>query len=186
MEPKPNPDKIPFSSLRLRRHADYQRAYEATRKQHAREMSFFFARRDRMPVRRLHPDESLVQAASGPRIGLTVGKVMGKAHDRNRIKRRLRAALALHAGELTGLPVDVILHPRRSVLLLEWDKLQCEVQGVFRAVRKGFNAPPGPAAPKAKPSSAGRAKLIVPPKQRPEKRGRNSSKPALVTPQAAQ
>lgn len=125
-----------FFDLRLRRHADYQRAYNAARKQHAREMSFFFARRDAMPDRRLHPDEALLQAWNGPRIGLTVGKVMGKAHDRNRIKRRLRAAVALHAGELAGLPVDVILHPRRSVLLLEWAKLQHEVQQVLRSARK--------------------------------------------------
>ena len=131
----------PFASLRLRKHADYQRAYDASRKQHAREMSFFCARRDSMPVRRLHPDEVQPEGPGGPRIGLTVGKVMGKAHDRNRIKRRLRAAVALHAGELAGLPVDVILHPRRSVLTLEWAKLAREVQGVFRTVRKQCTAP---------------------------------------------
>ena len=72
---------------------------------------------------------------------------MGKAHDRNRIKRRLRAAVALQAPLLAGLPVDVILHPRRSVLLLDWDKLQREVSTVFKAVRKqhGVTAPSGTA-----------------------------------------
>lgn len=125
-----------FAELRLRKHADYQRAYNASRKQHAREMSFFCVRRDAMPVRRLHPDEIVPEGPGGPRIGLTVGKVMGKAHDRNRIKRRMRAAIALHAGELGGLPVDVILHPRRTVLTLDWAKLQREVLNVFRTVRK--------------------------------------------------
>lgn len=162
MEPTTDPVQARFFDFRLRRHADYQRAYGAARKQHAREMSFFFARRDAMPERRLHPDEALRQAWHGPRIGLTVGKVMGKAHDRNRIKRRLRAAVAMHAGELTGLPVDVILHPRRSVLLLDWDKLQREVQGVFRTVRRGLNAPPVSARPKVesgqKPRSGKSAK----------------------------
>ncbi len=123
--------------LRLRRHADYQRAYAASRKQHSREMSYFCTRRDSLPPRRLHPDEDLLLALTrGPRIGLTVGKVMGKAHDRNRIKRRLREAVRLHAPLLAGLPVDVILHPRRTVLLLEWDRLQREIANVFRAVRK--------------------------------------------------
>lgn len=146
--------------LRLRRHADYQRAYNAARKQHAREMSFFFARRDAMPDRRLHPDEALLQAWNGPRIGLTVGKVMGKAHDRNRIKRRLRAAVAMHAAELAGLPVDVILHPRRTVLLLDWDRLQREVQQVFRTVRKGCQTASGaqPAAQHAPGNARGKSK----------------------------
>ena len=133
---------LQFADIRLRRHADYQRAYGAARKQHAREMSWFAARRDAMPQRRLHPSESLfTNPYDGPRIGLTVGKVMGKAHDRNRIKRRLRAAVALHAPLLAGLPVDVILHPRRSVLLLDWDKLQREVATVFKAVRKQYGTP---------------------------------------------
>ncbi len=134
-----------FAELRLRKHADYQRAYNASRKQHAREMSFFSARRDAMPAKRLHPNES--QLANGPRIGLTVGKVMGKAHDRNRIKRRMRAAIAQHAGELAGLPVDVILHPRRSVLTLEWTRLQREVANVFRTVKKQSAAKPTPQEP---------------------------------------
>ncbi len=131
--------------LRLRKHADYQRVYAAAaRKQHSREMSFFFARRDRIPTRRLHPDEAS-PGADGPRIGLTVPKALGKAHDRNRIKRRMRAAVALHAGELGGLAVDVILHPRRTVLDLDWDKLQREVRDVFRTVRRGYDAPVAPA-----------------------------------------
>ncbi len=125
------------ANLRLRKHADYQRAYTAAgRKQHAKEMTFFCARRETMPQRRLHPAESLHDQPQGPRIGLTVGKVMGKAHDRNRIKRRMRAAVRLHAALLDGMAVDVILHPRRSVLLLDWDKLQRDVAQVFRMVRK--------------------------------------------------
>jgi ribonuclease P protein component len=146
MTTKPNTENAQrFADLRLRKHADYQRAYNASRKQHAREMSFFSARRDAMPTKRLHPNES--QQTNGPRIGLTVGKVMGKAHDRNRIKRRMRAAIAQHAGELGGMPVDVILHPRRSVLKLEWTKLQREVANVFRTVKKQSAAKPEPQEP---------------------------------------
>ncbi|SEB93083.1 ribonuclease P protein component [Terriglobus roseus] len=140
--------KIAFADLRLRKHADYQRAYNASRKQHAKELTWFCARRDAMPVRSLHPNELLHGTPyAGPRIGLTVGKVMGKAHDRNRIKRRMRAAVAQHAGLLAGLEIDVILHPRRSVLLLDWDKLQREVANVFRAVRKQCSAPKAAVTP---------------------------------------
>ena len=37
----------------------------------------------------------------GPRIGLTVGKVMGKAVDRNRIKRRMSECIRSSAGLIT-------------------------------------------------------------------------------------
>ncbi|HEY9139158.1 MAG TPA: ribonuclease P protein component [Terriglobus sp.] len=141
--PIPKP-KVSFAELRLRKHADYQRAYAAAKKQHARELTWFCARRDAMPERTLHPDELLHGGpTTGLRVGLTVGKVMGKAHDRNRIKRRMRAAVALHAGLLADLPLDVILHPRRSVLTLEWDRLQREVANVFRAIRKQYGTSAG-------------------------------------------
>ena len=75
-----------YADLRLRKHADFQSVYGRSRKQHARQMAYFFALRE---------DEG-----TGPRIGLTVGKVMGKSHDRNRIKRRLRAAIQANAALL--------------------------------------------------------------------------------------
>jgi ribonuclease P protein component len=134
--------KVSFAELRLRKHADYQRAYAAAKKQHARDLTWFCARRDAMPQRTLHPDELLHGGpTTGLRVGLTVGKVMGKAHDRNRIKRRMRAAVALHAGSIEHLALDVILHPRRSVLTLDWDKLQREVASTFRTIRKQYGTP---------------------------------------------
>ena len=73
----------------------------------------------------------------GPRIGLTVGKVLGKAVERNRIKRRLRECVRRHAGKLT-FPVDVILHPRRSVLKMEHATLDREVAGIFRQIQQAL------------------------------------------------
>ena len=114
----------PNSLLRLRKHADYGRVYNATKKQYARQMSFFFSLRP--PERRSDTD--------GPRIGLTVGKVLGKAVERNRIKRRLRECVRHHAAILT-FPVDVILHPRRTVLTLDHATLDREVVQIFRSVQ---------------------------------------------------
>jgi ribonuclease P protein component len=118
--------------FRLRKHADYQRVYKASRKQFAKQMTYFFMMRpslgvDGTPVRNAD--------ASSPRVGLTVGKVMGKAVDRNRIKRRMREAVRKNLAVL-NMPVDVILHPRRSVIDLDFTTLEREVGAVFRAIQK--------------------------------------------------
>ena len=64
--------------------------------------------------------------ADAPRVGLTVGKVLGKSHERNRIKRRLREVLRRHIALLPA-GCDLILHPHRSVLTMEFTKLDDEV-----------------------------------------------------------
>ena len=57
---------------------------------------------------------------------MTVGKVLGKAHERNRIKRRLRDVLRRHVDRLPA-GCDLILHPHRSVLSMEFTKLDAEI-----------------------------------------------------------
>ena len=73
---------------------------------------------------------------SGPRVGFAIGKVLGGAVQRNQIKRRMREAVRKHLAKLTG-PVDVVLHPRKSVLQLDFVKLEAEIQQLFTAVQKG-------------------------------------------------
>ena len=111
-------------TFRLRKHADYQIVYKASRKQFAKQMSYFFT------LRTSPPGEIVT-----PRVGLTVGKVMGKAVDRNRIKRRMREAIRKHL-PLLHTPVDVILHPRRTILTLDFPTIDREVAQVFRAIQK--------------------------------------------------
>ena len=55
---------------------------------------------------------------------------------RNRIRRRMRAAVSRHLEMLTR-PVDIVLHPRKSVLDLDFVKLNAEIQQLFAAVQKG-------------------------------------------------
>lgn len=106
--------------------------YSASSKQFGKQMSYFFALRsplgsDGRPLRNANPD--------GARVGLTVGKAMGKAVDRNRIKRRMREAVRRQVSLLQA-PVDVVLHPRRSVIDLDFAALEREVASVFRAIER--------------------------------------------------
>ena len=109
---------------RLRKHADYQLVYKAARKQFGKQIAYFHA---------LRPAERRSDTP-GPRIGLTVPKALGKAVDRNRIKRRLREAIR-HALPLLSAPVDVILHPKRSVIDADFANLEREVAVIFRSVQ---------------------------------------------------
>ena len=133
------------ATFRLRKHADYQRVYAASRKQFSKQMSYFF-------LLRLPPVSNSSQLhvePIGPRVGLTVGKVMGKAVDRNRIKRRMREAVRRHL-MLLRTPVDVVLHPRRSVIDLDFAILESEVAAVFRAVQRAAEKQVGSTPPAAK------------------------------------
>jgi len=114
------------TDFRLRKHEDYQRVYKAGRKQFGRQMAYFFALRDAEAAQR--------SEMTGPRIGLTVPKALGKAVARSRIKRRLREAVRA-ALPLLSAPVDVVLHPKRSVLEAEFAVLEREVQTIFRSVQ---------------------------------------------------
>jgi ribonuclease P protein component len=112
---------------RLRKHADYLRAYAAGRKRHSAAMSWFLA-----PAPQTAPQTTKGQSApAASRVGLTVGKIMGKAHERNRIKRRMREALRRHI-DLLPAGFDLILHPRRTVLTMEFAQLEREVVRILQ------------------------------------------------------
>ncbi len=64
------------------------RAYANGRKRQSATMSWFLAPQT--------PGGAAAGAPAAPRVGLTVGKVLGQAHQRNRIKRRMREALRRH------------------------------------------------------------------------------------------
>jgi ribonuclease P protein component len=115
---------------RLRKHADYQRVYRSTRKQFSTSMTWFLSARGESAESNVL-ERGREAATVGPRVGLTAGKVLGKAHERNRIKRRMREAVRKHIQELPDR-VDLVLHPRRSVMTMEFVKLEAEVLRIFR------------------------------------------------------
>jgi ribonuclease P protein component len=115
-----NQQKFPRSS-RLLRHADFQVVYQQGRKHFSGNVVAFYHENRR---------------AGGARVGFTVGKVLGGAVERNRIRRRMRAAVSRHMAELVK-PLDLVLHPRKSVLTMKFAQLDAEIGQVFAAVQRG-------------------------------------------------
>jgi ribonuclease P protein component len=126
-----------LSGFRLRKHADYQRVYAQSRKRRSASMNWFLA-----------PQTALAEQIETSRVGLTVGKVLGKANERNRIKRRLREILRRHVEELPA-GCDLILHPQRTVLTMDFTKLEAEVVRILEQA----NAERGRTSPAEGPHS---------------------------------
>jgi ribonuclease P protein component len=117
-----------LKGVRLSKHADYQRAYNAAgRKRQSASMTWFMAPQPELAPAAGHPDQPA-------RVGLTAGKVLGKAHERNRIKRRMREALRRHL-DLLPRGMDLIFHPRRTVLTMDFTKLEAEVVRILSQAR---------------------------------------------------
>lgn len=112
--------KFPRSS-RLLKHADFQKVYQRGRKHFSGNVVAFYYESGR---------------SGSARVGLTIGKVLGAAVERNRIRRRMRAAISQHLAELTR-PLDLVLHPRKSVLAMDFARLETEIAQVFAAVQRG-------------------------------------------------
>jgi ribonuclease P protein component len=84
-----------------------------------------------------------------PRFGLTVSRKVGKAVERNRVKRRLREALKRLAGEPSGSPghqhFDYVIVARREALGAGFDRLVSDIAegiaGLHRPRRPGAALP---------------------------------------------
>jgi ribonuclease P protein component len=112
-------------SQHLLRHADFERVYRQGRRHFARHMTVFYLRREGEP------------AASGLRIGFTVSKALGKAVDRNRMKRVLREAVRL-GGIDRGIDADVVMNPKRSLLTAEFAQVRSEVDKALEVIEKSL------------------------------------------------
>jgi ribonuclease P protein component len=77
----------------------------------------------------------LPQAQGAARVGFTVGRVLGGAVQRNRIKRRLREAVRRQRSTLQGA-VDVVINPKKSVLTLEFTLVLEEVGRAFAVIAR--------------------------------------------------
>jgi ribonuclease P protein component len=116
--PQERADKKNPRSGRLLRHADFERVYKQGRRHFAAHMTVFYLRR---------------MEGEGMRVGFTVGRVLGDAVDRNRMKRRLRESVRL-SRPAAGPAVDVVINPKKAVRTVEFSVLLEEVGRAFEVI----------------------------------------------------
>ena len=116
-------------AARLLKHSDFERVYKQGRRHFSPHMTVFYL-----------PRPSGAAETAGTRVGFTVGRALGGAVDRNRIKRRLREAVRLRRSVFSGVGLeaaaDVVINPKKSVLTLEFQVVLEEVGRAFDAIAR--------------------------------------------------
>jgi ribonuclease P protein component len=123
VEPRPGHGGFPRSA-RLLRHADFERVYKQGWRHFSASMTVFYWQR---------PEPS------GLRIGFTVGRALGGAVQRNRIKRRLRESVRLTL-PMTGTNADVVINPKKSLLTTDFVDVVNEVRRAFVVIEQKLAA----------------------------------------------
>ena len=113
-------------SARLLRHADFERVYKQGRRHFSASMTVFYWRRP-------------AGETPGLRVGFTVGRALGGAVVRNRMKRRLREAVRL-TRPVPGPDADVVINPKKSLLAAEFEAVLNEVKRAFVVIEEKARA----------------------------------------------
>ena len=120
---------------RLRKHAEFELVYKSGRRHFSPILTaFYLLRQDE------ESESGSVGRSEEPRIGITVGRALGKATARNRIKRRVRAAVTQNL-ERIKRPVDVVINPKKVVQEIDFQQLCAEVARAFDTIQEKA-APP--------------------------------------------
>jgi ribonuclease P protein component len=118
----PEKPQAKFSkSSRLLKHAEFERVYSGGRRHFSSNLTVFF-------LARATQDQ-------GPRVGFTVSRALGRAVERNRIRRRMREAARLNL-KILDLPVDIVINPKKSALTADFGMLQSEVRRAFETIMR--------------------------------------------------
>jgi ribonuclease P protein component len=108
------------------RHADFERVYESGRRHFSASLTAFYLAR---------PEAQSAATRSGLRVGFTVGRALGGAVQRNRIKRRMREAVRL-SGPPVVVSADVVINPKKSVLTADFETVLNEVRRAFVVIEQ--------------------------------------------------
>jgi len=114
---------------RLRKHAEFEVVYRCGQRHFSQALTAFYL------LRPGPAEDGALECSRDPRVGITVGRVMGKAAVRNRIKRRVRAAVTENLGRLTR-PLDVVINPKKAALEIDFQQLCAEVARAFEVAEQ--------------------------------------------------
>ena len=104
--------------FRLRKSAEFQKVYEGGAKRASRSFVLF----------------AMPNGLDHSRFGLTTPRKLGKAHDRNRVKRRVREILRTSRRSIPA-GFDFVLNPRRSASERKLEDLRTELVALLGADR---------------------------------------------------
>ena len=71
----------------------------------------------------------------GLRVGFTVGRALGGAVQRNRMKRRLREAVRMSL-PVNGIRADVVINPKKALLTVDFSMVLKEVRRAFEVIEQ--------------------------------------------------
>jgi ribonuclease P protein component len=123
-------------TARLLRHADFERVYKQGRRHFSASMTVFYLARPEVgnePSAEKRPART--PALRGLRVGFTVGRALGGAVQRNRMKRRLREAVRMSL-PVTGVAADVVINPKKSLLAADFADVLNEVKRAFAVIEQ--------------------------------------------------
>jgi len=99
-------------------HAEFERVYKQGRRHFAAHMTVFYLPRTQ---------------GTGLRVGFTVGRALGGAVVRNRIRRRLREAVRLR-WPASPAAADIVVHAKKSALKAGFEELLREMERALAVV----------------------------------------------------
>jgi ribonuclease P protein component len=121
--------------MRLLRHADFERVYKMGRRHFSASMTVFYLARPEGQTQDARRVRGRAPATPGFRVGFTVGRALGGAVHRNRIKRRLREATRL-APPPAKVSADVVINPKKSFLATDFEAVLNEVRRAFVVIEQ--------------------------------------------------
>ncbi len=127
---------------RLRKHSEFELVYRSGRRHFSPVLTAFYLLREHRDSTSAHSGEGAAASSPGSgatdsrcRVGITVGRALGKSTVRNRIKRRIRAAVGENLGKISR-PIDVVINPKKAVLEAEFKILCSEVARAFDVIEQ--------------------------------------------------